>query len=308
MTPDDVQRRAAPGDDPRLRAAEQLVAAEADDVEARRDALRDDRLVAQRLRQRASLGPSQPAASEILGDGDVEPLPERDQLVERRALGEADDAEVRGMDAEDERGAIADRRRVVGRAGAVGRPHLAQDRARLRHHVGDAEAAADLDQLAARDDHLASRRQRRQQQHRRGGVVVDDDGGLGAGEAGDERFGVDVTPSARAAAEVVLEVGVAAGDFVDARQRGVGQRRAPRLVWTITPVALITRTSDGRIAARSRASAPRSIASTASFSVTAPMCRRRAARAALPSRRAAPRRARRAAVARLERAHRLALT
>ena len=104
---------------PGLRAAEQLVAAEADDVHARGDALRDDRLVAQRGRQRlasglpraasrgppraASRGLPEPAAAEILRDRDLEAPSERDQLLERRTLGEAFDLEVRRMDAQDQR-------------------------------------------------------------------------------------------------------------------------------------------------------------------------------------------------------------
>ncbi len=74
------------------------------------------------------------------------------------------------MDAQDQRRAIVDRGGVVGRARAVGRADFAERRAGLAHHVGDAEAAADLDQFAAGDDHLAALRERREhQQHRRGG-------------------------------------------------------------------------------------------------------------------------------------------
>jgi hypothetical protein len=50
------------------------------------------------------------------------------------------------VDAQDERGALGDSGAVVGGAGLVRRPHLAQRRARLRHHIGHAEATADLDQ------------------------------------------------------------------------------------------------------------------------------------------------------------------
>ena len=85
-----------------------------------------------------------------------------------------------------------DGRLVVGGARAVRRAHLAQDRARLRHHVGHAEPAADLHQFAARDDHLAAGPERRQHQHRRGRVVVDDGGGLGAGQPAEQRLGVAV--------------------------------------------------------------------------------------------------------------------
>ena len=126
-------------------------------------------------------------------------LPSGDEIRQRRTFGEPFDAEIRRMDAQDQRGAFADRRRIVCAARLVRRAHLAQDRARLRHDVRDAEAAADLDQLAARHDHLASRRQRRQHEHRRRRVVVDDDRGFGAGQPAQQRLGVDVAPAARAA-------------------------------------------------------------------------------------------------------------
>ena len=64
------------------------------------------------------------------------------------------------MHAQQQRGVGPDRALVVGRAGAVRRPDLDEAGARAREHVGDAEAVADLDQLAARDEHLAPFRER----------------------------------------------------------------------------------------------------------------------------------------------------
>ena len=64
----------------------------------------------------------------------------------------------------------------------IGGAHLAQDGAGAGHDVGNAECAADLDQLAARDRYLPSQRQGIQDQQHRRGVVVDDGGGLGAGD------------------------------------------------------------------------------------------------------------------------------
>ena len=105
------------------------------------------------------------------------------ELVEPRLLGEADDAEVRLVDAEQERGLRPDRPLVVGCPRPVRRPDLDQPRARACEHVRDPEAVADLDQLASRDDDLAALRERGEREQHRGGVVVDDDRGLGAGEA-----------------------------------------------------------------------------------------------------------------------------
>jgi hypothetical protein len=47
---------------------------------------------------------------------------------------------------------------VVVEVGAVGGAHLGEPRAALGHDVGHAEAAADLDELAARDHRVAARR------------------------------------------------------------------------------------------------------------------------------------------------------
>src|SRR5262245_66562386 len=108
MTPDPVQRVAPARDDACLRSAEQLVAAEADDVGAGGDALGHDRLVAQRLGQVRTIGPPEPAAAEIFGDGHREPLAERSELTYRRPLGKAENPEVGRMHAQDEGRALAD--------------------------------------------------------------------------------------------------------------------------------------------------------------------------------------------------------
>ena len=65
-------------------------------------------------------------------------------------------------------------------------PTSTQPAPALRHDVGHAEGAADLDQLAARDRHLAAARQRVEHQQHRGGVVVDDGRGLGAGQLAEQ--------------------------------------------------------------------------------------------------------------------------
>ena len=100
------------------------------------------------------------------------------------------------MHAQQERGLGPDRLLVVRRARAVRRPDLDEPRARAREHVGDAEAVADLDQLAARDDHLASLRERREREQHRGGVVVDDERRLRAGQPPQDRGDVILPRSA----------------------------------------------------------------------------------------------------------------
>ena len=79
-------------------------------------------------------------------------------------------------------------RLVVGAPRAVGRADLDQPRARLRDHLRHAEAAADLDQLPARDDDLRARPgQRRRRQQHRAGAVVDRQRRLGAGQLAQQR-------------------------------------------------------------------------------------------------------------------------
>jgi hypothetical protein len=57
---------------------------------------------------------------------------------------------------------------------AVGGPHLHETYAGARHDVGQPERAADLDQLAARDDGLLADAEGVEHQQHRGGVVIDD--------------------------------------------------------------------------------------------------------------------------------------
>ena len=105
----------AAGDDPGLRAAEQLVAGEADEVGSR----------GQRGgRRRLALDLDERARAEVVDER--QPVPPRDgrQLLEAGLLREADDAEVRLVDAEEQRGLGPDRPVVVGRAGPVRRPDL----------------------------------------------------------------------------------------------------------------------------------------------------------------------------------------
>ena len=115
-----------------------------------------------------------------------------------------------------------DRALVVGGARPVRRADLDEPRAGAREHVGDAEAVADLDQLAARDDDLAPLRERGEREQDGGGVVVDDERGLGAGQPAEEPGEVILARAALASLEVVLEVRVAARR---PRRRGRARRR-----------------------------------------------------------------------------------
>ena len=72
----------------------------------------------------------------------------------------------------------ADGGNVVVPVGAIRGSDLDQGRARAGEDVGDAELAADLDQLAAGDDRFAPARQRGECEQQRSGCVVHHEGVL----------------------------------------------------------------------------------------------------------------------------------
>ena len=150
----------------------------------------------------------------------------RGELRERGLLGEADDPEVGLVDAQDHGRLGAERTLVVRHPGAVRRPDLDEPRSRAGEHVGDPEAVADLDQLAARDEHLAALGERGQGEHHGGGVVVHDERSLGAGDPLQQRREMVLARPAGTRVEVVLEIGIAPADLDDAVERGLRERRA----------------------------------------------------------------------------------
>ena len=217
MPAEPLDQLGAAGEDACLRAAEQLVAREADDVGSRGEARRgvDSSPIAESAPEPRSSTSGSPARAASCGE-----------LGERGLLGEADDPEVGLVHAQDHGRLGAERALVVGDPRAVRRADLDEPRARAGEHVGDPEAVADLDQLAARDEHLAALGERGQGEHHGSGVVVDDERSLGAGDPLQQRGEMVLPRSARARLEVVLEVGVAPADLDDAVERGL--RRAGR--------------------------------------------------------------------------------
>ena len=137
----------------RLRAAEQLVAGEADDGGARRDERRTGGSSASSGTPLGSApeptssitGTREAAHSSSIATSSVKPTMRKFDWCARMI------APV----------LLAERPRVVGQARAVGRADLDEARARRAHDVGDAERAADLHQLTARDDDLAPAGERR---------------------------------------------------------------------------------------------------------------------------------------------------
>ncbi len=90
--------------------------------------------------------------------------------------------------------------------GAVGGAHFVQLHPGAGHDVGDAEGAADLDQLATGDDAFLAHAQAVERQQHGGGVVVDHGDGLGAGQLADQPFDQVVAVAALAGRQVEFQI------------------------------------------------------------------------------------------------------
>ena len=206
--------------DPGLRPAQQLVAGERDDVGAGLDRRPGGRLVP---------GLDQGTRAEVVDEGEPVPLGEACEVPGARLLGEPDHTEVRLVHAEQDGGPLGDGALVVGEPRAVGGPDLDERRPGAGEHVRDAEAVADLDQLPARDDHLAALRQGGERQQDRRGVVVDHERGLGARQLAEDGGDVVLARPPRAGLGVVLEIGVARANLAHPLERRLRQRGAPQV-------------------------------------------------------------------------------
>ena len=113
--------------------------------------------------------------------------------------------------------------------GAVGGADLAQHRPGAGHDLRDAERAADLDQFAAGDRHLAPERQRVQDQQHRRGVVVDHGGRLGAGDLAQQAGDVFVALAAPPGGEVEFQRGGGGERLCGGRGGGLRQWRAAEI-------------------------------------------------------------------------------
>ena len=140
-----------------------------------------------------------------MDERDVVLARERRELATLGARDEPRDLEVARVYTEDRPGLLVDRAGVVACVSAVGGADLDELRARAPQHVRDAEAAADLDQLAARDDDLLARREGREGEQDRSGVVVHHDRILGGREVGKKARRVPVPFPALSSDEVVFD-------------------------------------------------------------------------------------------------------
>ena len=195
-------------DDTGLGPAQELIAGEHGQVGAGRQAL-----LHCRLRGQAEAGGVQETAgAQVVEQQDAVLVGQPGQVVYLRRLREAHDAEVAGVDAHDGRGVRSDGRLVVAQVGAVGGAHLHQAGVRLAHHVGDAEAAADLHRLPTGDDHLAAAGQGGESEEDGRGVVVNGHGCLSTGELTQNRLQVHEAGAAHPCVEIELQVRVTCGD------------------------------------------------------------------------------------------------
>ena len=183
---------------------------------------------------------------------------------DRRVLDEAVDPVVARVHLEHDRGVDAgpvDRLGVVGQPGAVGRAHVDEPRARLLHHLGHTERAADLDALAAAHGHVAAGGEGGEHEQHGRRVVVDDHRRLGTAQPGEQLPDGPLARATLARRQVELDRSGRAPPG-----RGASGAR-PRLVCSSTPVALITGVSSVRRNASALAGAdpgsPAAIASRA---------------------------------------------
>ena len=239
-----------------LRPAEQLVAREAHDVGAGGDAVGGRGLIGEQRAQPAR-HPRQHSGADVVDHRAARGArPARHSSRSDVSSVKPTVRKLRGMHPH-QRGRVGpDRALVVGDPGPVRRPDLDQARTRGRQDLGDPERAADLDQLPARDDHLAPAGERRHGQQHRGRVVVD-------------RRAPPPRRSAPAAVPRRAPGGCRArrprrrtrGSSSRCRSRRARRARSsgsgarPRFVWITTPVALITGNSRGRSRAFTTAAA-----------------------------------------------------
>ena len=132
----------------------------------------------------------------------------------RHFFGEATEVEVGSVHLEDHRGAGGDGFFVVVEVGFVGGAHFNELGSGCFQDIGDAEAAADFDELASRDDHFifAILAEVAENDDEGGGAVIDGGRGIGFEQGGEGGFEVAGPFAACAIGKIEFEVAVACGD------------------------------------------------------------------------------------------------
>ena len=194
------------------------------------------------------------AAAEVDDNGRAE----RRQLGDRRVLDEPVDAVVARVHLEDHGDVVAgDRPAIVVEARAVGGADIDENGARLRHHLGHAEPAADLHALPATHRHGTAGGEGGEHEEDGGGVVVDDHRRLGPAQPGVELPDGALARAALAGCQIELErlrpgvlvVGQRGAAEVGVQQhaRGVDDRGEQRPAQRLRPGR---RLGDGAVADR----------------------------------------------------------
>ncbi len=131
---------------------------------------------------------------------------------------------VAGVDGHDHRRFRADGVAVIAQVRTVGGAYLMQAALGPLHDVRHAEGAANLDQLAARYQHLFSLGQGVERQQYRRGIVVHHSGGLGAGEAAEPGFDMAVPVASGARLQIEFQIAGSAGHIAHGSNRLFWQR------------------------------------------------------------------------------------
>ena len=198
----------ASGDDPALRAAHQLVAAERHQIGAGSQRLTGGRFAVQPT-GRAIGQPRTGGVQQTRADVGHHRHAERRQFVHRGLLDETLHAIVGRVHLQHHGDVVllvCDGLAIVVQTRAIGGAHVDQARSGLLHHLGHAEATTDFDALTTADGHVASAGERGQHQHHRGGVVVHHHGILGAARQSDESTDALLTTAALSGAQIEFQV------------------------------------------------------------------------------------------------------
>gem|GEM_PF-4414863 len=208
-----------------MRTPQQLVTGKGDQIEPISHRFEDGSLVRETVIREVD----ERAATEVFDGGDAGPPAEGRQCIRRDVGDKAFDRKVRAMATQQERRARRQRLFEVAQVDFVGRADFDQRRAAAREDFGESKAAADLDQLVARDDDLAAFCKGVEDQQHGRRAVVDDQGFLGAAELAQQSADASVARTARPALEFELEVRVSGGDGRDRFEGFARERRAPEI-------------------------------------------------------------------------------
>ena len=115
---------------------------------------------------------------------------------------------------------------IVPEMGAIRRSDLLETGPGARQDLGDAELAADFDQLAPRDDHLSASRQGLESQENGRRVVIHDEGRLGAGQAAEPPLDVNVAGTSLLGDQIQLKIRIGRRDAMEVVQ-GLCRKEGP---------------------------------------------------------------------------------